>query len=347
MIPPRATPPRSIPSPSLVLGLAAVLAAGSAFSALDAEGQVPSRRSAEEGFVGGEGSANFMLAARFAPYNIEDMIHSTTVDPQWIEGTEKFWYQWENADGSWYYIVDPEAGSKRLIFDRDVLAAELTRITRDPWDGKHLEIEKIRFVGDDLLQFDVESSQDEEAEGQDGVDEDEQEDEEREESRPDKKVYHFEYQISTQTLRELPDYEAPDEHPDWASVSPDGEWVVYAREHNLFMMSGADYARVLDARRGIDDEDDAEEAEEEVDVNEVQLTEDGEPYYSWMARSSGLCGRPGSPWSWRATGKCSPRRNFHDWNSSSPWCGRPCNASGRSGGVATAMLTRIRTSTVG
>ena len=279
---------RTLPHPrarrSALLAFA-VVAAGLVVPAT-ADAQIPSRRSAEEGFVGGEGSANFMLAARFAPYNTGDMLHSTTVDPQWIEGGQKFWYEWEDSDGSWYWIADPSAGSKRLIFDRDVLAAELTRITRDPWDGQHLPIENIRFISDDVLQFDVTSSQDEEVEDQDEVDEDEQEEGERERDRPDKKVFHFEYTLSTQTLRELEDYEAPDDHPGWASVSPDGQWVVYAKEHDLYMMSGADYALILDARRGLDG-DEAEEAEDSVQVNEIRLTEDGEAYYSWMANSSG------------------------------------------------------------
>ena len=47
-------------------------------------------------------SANFDLAARWAPYKIRDMVHSTTVAPRWIEGSEKFWYEWENADGKFY-----------------------------------------------------------------------------------------------------------------------------------------------------------------------------------------------------------------------------------------------------
>ena len=38
--------------------------------------------------------------------------------------------------------------------------------------------------------------------------------------KPKKKLYHFEYDVATQTLRELKDYEAPDNHPAWASVSP-------------------------------------------------------------------------------------------------------------------------------
>ena len=52
----------------------------------------------------------------------------TTVSPRWIEGSEKFWYEWENADGSFYYIVDPVRSTKSQLFDNDRIAAELTRI---------------------------------------------------------------------------------------------------------------------------------------------------------------------------------------------------------------------------
>jgi dipeptidyl aminopeptidase/acylaminoacyl peptidase len=253
-----------------------------------ADAQVHSRRAGEPGFVGGAGSANWMLAERFAPYNVRDLVYSTTASPRWIEGSEKFWYEWENTDGKRFWIVDPTRGTKREIFDRDVLAAELTRITRDPWDGLHLPIQNIRFISDDVLQFDVTSSQDEEPEEEEEVEEDEQEQEEERArpERPEKKVHHFEFTISTQTLRELEDYEEPDDHPGWASVSPDGNWVVYARNHDLYMISGQDYAAILDARRG-EDGDEAEEAEDEVEVEEIRLTEDGEKYYSWAANWSG------------------------------------------------------------
>ena len=42
----------------------------------------------------------------------------------------------------------------------DRIAAELTRITLDPWDGQHLPIRKIRFKDAYTLEFEVESSQD-------------------------------------------------------------------------------------------------------------------------------------------------------------------------------------------
>ncbi len=250
---------------------------------------LPHPAATQDAAVAGDGSANYELAARFAPYKLREMVHSTSVTPRWIEGSERFWYEWENSDGTFYYMVDPERGTKRQLWDNDRIAAELTRITRDPWDGQHLPIRNIRFIDENTLQFDVESSQDEIVE--DEVDEEEEEEQQEEEERPrrpetKKKVFHFEYTVSTQTLRELEDYESPDNHPSWASVSPDGETVVFAKNYNLWMMSGDDYALVLEARRGKSG-DEAEEAEEDVEVEEIQLTTDGEHYYSYEAGGTG------------------------------------------------------------
>jgi dipeptidyl-peptidase-4 len=236
-------------------------------------------------------TANYQLAARFAPYKIRRLIYSTSVSPRWIEGSERFWYEWQTSDGTFYYLVDPTSGTKTQIFDNDRIAAELTRITRDPWDAQHLPIRKIKFIDANTLQFEVESSQDEEVE-EVAVEEQEEEEQQQEEQKPErkppkKKIFHFQYDVRTQTLRQLEDWEAPDNHPGWASVAPDGRWVVFARNHNLFMMSGEDYKKILDARRGKEDEDEAEEAEEEVEVEEIQLTEDGEEYYSYAVFDRG------------------------------------------------------------
>jgi dipeptidyl aminopeptidase/acylaminoacyl peptidase len=267
--------------------LAAVVALAPLSTPADLDAQVHSRRSGEPGFVGGPGSANWALAERFAPYNARNMVGSLTVQPRWIEGSERFWYEWEDSDGTHYYIVDPSRGTKRELFDADAVAAEVTRITRDPFDGQHLPIQNIRFISDDVFQFDITSSQDEEPEEEVETEEEEEEQEERaRRERPKKKVFHFEYTVSTGELRELEDYEAPDDHPSWASVSPDGTVVVFARNHDLYMMTGDDYARILDARRGLSG-DEAEEAEDEVEVEEIRLTEDGEMYYSWSANWSG------------------------------------------------------------
>ncbi len=235
------------------------------------------------------GEANWKLAARFAPYNMRELTYSTSIQPRWIEETDNFWYRYETSGGADFILVEPTAGRKRPIFDNNRIAAELTRITKDPYDGQHLPINTIRFVDPDTIQFDVTSSQDEEKEESEG-DTQEQEVEQEEGQRggdsPEKKVHHFEFKISTQTLRELETYEEPDSHPSWASVSPDKQWVVFGRHHNLYMMSYEDYEKILDARRGKSG-DELEEVENEVEVTEIQLTEDGEEHYGYSGGGRG------------------------------------------------------------
>ena len=63
---------------------------------------------------GVEAAANFPLAARFAPYKISELLHTTTVAPRWINGGDRFWYEFETAAGRSFYIVDPARGTKRL-----------------------------------------------------------------------------------------------------------------------------------------------------------------------------------------------------------------------------------------
>ncbi len=228
--------------------------------------------------------ANYDLATRFAPYKIKKMMYSTSVNPKWIEGRDGFWYEWKTSDGTFYYLVDPAKGTKSQIFDNDKIAAELTRITKDPWDAKHLPIKKIKFISKNKLQFEVTSSQDEIEEELE--DEENQEEKKPKKSKPKKKVFHFEYDVRNQTLRELADWEAPDDHPAWASVSPDGKTIVFARDHNLFKIDADEYQKVLDARRGKDKKE-ADKAVKDLELNEVQLTENGEEHFSYAYSGRG------------------------------------------------------------
>jgi dipeptidyl-peptidase 4 len=241
-------------------------------------------------------TANYRLAGRFAPYKMRRLVSSLSVSPRWIEGSEKFWYEWETAAGKAFQIVDLVAGTKRQIFDNDRIAAELTRITKDPWDGQHLPIRSIKFIDANTLQFEVESSQDEEvkdAEAERGQQQQQQQQQDQQQRgqrpprpRPKKKVFHFQYDVRSQTLRELADWQAPDNHPSWANVSPDGKTVVFARRNNLFMMTGDAYKKILDARRGKDSTQ-ADSADKKVEVEEVQLTTDGEKDYGYGAGDFG------------------------------------------------------------
>ena len=222
--------------------------------------------------------ANYDLATQFAPYKIKKLTYSTSLNPKWIKGTNNFWYEWKSSDGSAFYIVDPLKGTKEKLFDNDKIASQLTRLTLDPWDGKHLPIEKIKFVKDDIIQFDVKSSQDEE---KDEIEYDEnQEEQKRKRQKAKKKIFHFEYDIKRKTLRELDKWEAPDNHPDWASISPDGKTIVFVRNDNLFKIDESEYKKVLDARRDKDKKS-ADKASKKLELDEIQLTYNGEEHFSY------------------------------------------------------------------
>ncbi|MBE3100341.1 MAG: S9 family peptidase [Planctomycetes bacterium] len=85
---------------------------------------------------------------------------------------------------------------------------------------------------------------------------------------PRTRTLHFEYDMATGTLDLLDDdYRAP-RKPRWASVSPDGKTIVFARNHNLFMMDAASYAL-------------AQKKADDPAVKETQVTKDGEEHYSF------------------------------------------------------------------
>ena len=91
----------------------------SGFVAIAGHGSAPLAAQATDQAAASAESPNYRLAGRFAPYKIQELIHSTSVEPNWIENSERFWYSWETGDGKSYYLVDPEAGTKNDIFDSD------------------------------------------------------------------------------------------------------------------------------------------------------------------------------------------------------------------------------------
>ncbi|MFW6136546.1 MAG: DPP IV N-terminal domain-containing protein [Candidatus Aminicenantaceae bacterium] len=222
--------------------------------------------------------ANYKLAARFSPPRMKKMIFDTGVDAHWLKHSQRFWYSMEGTEGKFFAIVDPVKKTKEPLFDNAKMAAMLTELTKDPYEAKHLPIEKIKFVKEDTaIRFEVESSQEEKTEEEE--DEIEQEEKEKKEERqkekkPKKKVFYFEYTLADGKLRLLEDYEKEPEKPDWANISPDESIIVFARDHNLFWMDRVNYEKYL-------------EDKEDEEIEEHQLTEDGEKHYSYARTRRG------------------------------------------------------------
>jgi dipeptidyl-peptidase-4 len=211
--------------------------------------------------------ANYSLAARFAPKKLDKMIFSLSVDPHWLKKTDRFWYTYETTEGKKWYIADPVKGEKKLMFDQDKLAAEITRIVKDPFDAQHLGIDSLKFSTDEnWVQFEVKSTidiikKDTSTKKDSSVKKDTK-------PKTEKKVFYFNYNLNTGELVELKDFTKPKRKPNWANISPDSNWVVFGKNFNLWYMDKANYKKAL-----INEDDST--------IVQTQLTTDGVENFSY------------------------------------------------------------------
>lgn len=207
--------------------------------------------------------ANYDLAAKFAPKKVDKMVFSTSVDPHWLKTSDKFWYSFETPTIKNYYIVDPAKGTKKLLFDNVQMARKLTLLTKDPYDEKHLPITRIRFNKDETaFEFEVNSSQDEEDSTKTQKD------------KKEKKVFGFEFNINTQELKLIEDYQRKKEIPRWANISPDGQRIIFSKNFNLFWMDKENFEKT-------------KKKEDDSTIVEHRITSDGVENYSYGEMAGG------------------------------------------------------------
>ncbi|MBR5275197.1 MAG: S9 family peptidase, partial [Bacteroidales bacterium] len=148
-----------------------------------------------------------------------------------------------------WYVVNPSAKTKSLLFDRDEIAAQLTEIVKDPYEARHLPIRNLKAKEDGrTFTFEVTSSKDAPKDDK--------------KKGPKKEVFYFSYDFPTQKLTHLKDKEEEPKRLGWGSVSPDKKTVIYAKDLNLYRMSYEDYQK-------------AKKDEKDSTIVEIQLTTDG------------------------------------------------------------------------
>lgn len=202
---------------------------------------------------------NYRQAARFSPKKLEKLIFTTSVDPHWLKQSDRFWYEYNTSNGKKWYLVDPKAASKRQLFDTEKLAAAITAIVKDPFDAQHLNIDSLRFVRDEnWVQFEIKSSLEEERKDSTA----------KKDAKKDKKTFYFEYNINNGQLVQLTDFKKPKRKPSWASISPDGQTILFARRFNLYQMDKANYEKAL-------------RNEDDSTIVETQVTNDGVEYFGF------------------------------------------------------------------
>lgn len=210
--------------------------------------------------------ANYQLAARFSPNKLKKMVYSTTVDAHWLKLSNRFWYVFETPNGKSWIMVDPAKRTKKQIFNNAELAAEITRIVRDPFDAEHLPIENLKFAKDEKsLSFEIKSTVDELKP--------DRKDKKAADSMQ-KKIFYFNYDIATSKISEVPNYTKPKAKPEWGSVAPDSSAVIFTRNYNLYWMDKANYLKAV-------------KNEEDSTIVEHQLTKDGVKFYAYGSDGDG------------------------------------------------------------
>lgn len=196
----------------------------------------------------------YLQAEKFTQEKLNTMLFSTVVDPHWFQQGNSFWFEYKTSEGKFWYVVNPSARSKRQLFDRDEMAAQLTEIVQDPFEAKHLPIRNLKAAADGhTFTFEVKSTRDAQPK---------KDEKGHDKNKGKKEIFYFSYDYSTGQLTHLKDKEEEPKKVHWASVSPDGQTVVYAKDLNLYRMSREDYEK-------------AKKNEKDSTIVEIQLTTDG------------------------------------------------------------------------
>ena len=202
---------------------------------------------------------NYELAERFSAKKVSQMVHSTRVSPNWFRDSDKFWYKWEDPDGTQYYIVDAKTGRKTSVFDMDKLAMQITETVKDPFDAQHLPLRNMKLKDDKAFTFEIKSTL-------------EEKDSLRIDRWGDKKVFTFSYDIATGKLTDITGQEEEDKYPSWVNVSPDGTMGIFAKNANLYWMDAENMAK-------------AAKDEKDSTIVEHRITSDGTHEFCWGADS--------------------------------------------------------------
>jgi dipeptidyl aminopeptidase/acylaminoacyl peptidase len=147
------------------------------------------------------------------------------------------------------------------------MAALLTSIIKDPFDGQHLEIDSLQFLDDEnMIRFQVKSSLEiiiKDTAAKKGTP-----------PKKEKKTFYFEYNLTTGAINNLTEFKRPLRKATWASVAPDSSIVLFSRNYNLYWMDFNNYKKAQ-----INDKDST--------VVETAITTDGVEYYSYGGGSFG------------------------------------------------------------
>jgi dipeptidyl-peptidase 4 len=198
--------------------------------------------------------ANWPLAERFTTEALRPVLFTQSVTPRWIAGTDSLWYSWKERNGTRFMLVVPRTRTRVPLFDHEQFAADLSELTRRPWEANNLPMSTLTFADDGRsFRFMVDSIRYEYDMRSRAL---------RSLGRPTREQIAADRTAAALQLLSSPPATPPQTGiPDFRNYSPDSAAFVFARDHNLYLV-------------------------EVVRGDTVQLTQDGERWYSFGARDT-------------------------------------------------------------
>lgn len=147
--------------------------------------------------------STYLRAEAFLPWNIPDLASNPSASPHWIGDGARFWYRRETPKGHEFILVDPTEDTRQPVFDHERLARVLSDATGESYSARRLPFESFAWDPETgVLRFDLDGRG-------------------------------WECSLHEDACTELPrPLDVAGE-----SRSPDGEWSVFVREHDLFARS--------------------------------------------------------------------------------------------------------------
>ncbi len=226
----------------------------------------------------GKVEANWALAEKFGGQDLRKFVYSTSVTPNWIGKTEKFWYSYRTSSGTRFWLVDAERQVKQPLFDHAALATALSVATKKAQLGLQLELSGLRIddKGEKLLftndghRFEYELAKgtlvdkgpapatgpggsgaagrsDEGRQDRGERNEQQQEQQQQQQGEQEQRQGQQTEQQGQRGEGASAPAAARRERPDVALTSPDGLAFVVARDHELYFGEGTEETAVAEA----------------------------------------------------------------------------------------------------
>ena len=161
---------------------------------------------------------DYQRAESFFSRNIQDLAYGLEVSPRWIGEGHSFWYRVRTREGKRFLIIDPDKREKKDAFDHEKLARALSEKTEKSYGAGELPFNSFKFVDKDRKKIEFEA---------------------------EKKIWAVDLETYEVTSKEKEEREEKQEE-----VSPDGKYVAFAKDHNLFIRSAKTGEEIRLSRSG-------------------------------------------------------------------------------------------------